>query len=91
MRCRPPRRWLRANRLREIDATDDRIIYRADGTPPMRSLSAGHWRGAMMINGHLLGTAVYGEKGTDAAGEAGRALVVQTLIRTRAAGVPAPE
>lgn len=35
-----------------------------------------HWRGAMLINGHLVGLAVYGEAGAQVSGAAGQAVLV---------------
>jgi hypothetical protein len=34
-----------------------------------------HWRGAMTLNGHLLGFALYARRGSDLAGEEGRAML----------------
>ncbi len=42
-----------------------------------------HWRGGMMVNGHLVGLAVYGAEGSAAAGVMGRSLLrglAQTIL-----------
>ncbi len=44
-----------------------------------------HWRGAMLINGHLIGLAVYGEAGAQVSGEAGKALLAGAARAMRSA------
>lgn len=47
-----------------------------------------HWRASMMINGHIVGLAVYGPKGGEIAGPRGRALLRDLAEALRTASAP---
>ena len=46
-----------------------------------------HWRGAMEVNGHLVGLAVYGPRGSDLSGRAGRRLTLDLAEALREASM----
>ncbi len=50
-----------------------------------------HWRGAMLINGHLIGLAVYGDAGANVAGAAGRTLLMDTAKAILGANAQLPQ
>ncbi|HEY9037521.1 MAG TPA: hypothetical protein VIN05_01065 [Roseovarius sp.] len=63
----------------QIDADGIALIQVARGGNTL--LPAGdprHWRGAMLVNGHMIGLAIYGDPGANLAGDAGRMLLVDT-------------
>lgn len=43
-----------------------------------------HWRGAMVLNGHLIGLALYARKGSAVAGNDGSEMLVELARKTRA-------
>ena len=47
-----------------------------------------HWRGAMTLNGHLLGFALYARRGSDLAGDEGREMLSELARRIRSATPP---
>ncbi len=50
-----------------------------------------HWRGGMMINGHLIGLAVYAPQGSALAGAGGRRLMADLAARLRRASPDLPD
>lgn len=48
-----------------------------------------HWRGGMVINGHIIGLAVYGPAGSAVSGDAGRALLTALAETLRRLSPPA--
>lgn len=71
--------WAHAGVLRKIEGDDISLIQLARGGDAL--LPGGdprHWRGAMMINGHLIGFAAYGGAGSAVAGDAGRDVLIAT-------------
>lgn len=76
----------------EVTATED-----GDGVALVRVASGGqsrlpegdpsYWRGAMEINGHLVGLALYGRSGSDLSGRAGRRLILDLAETLRDASM----
>ncbi|WP_255007147.1 hypothetical protein [Roseovarius sp. M141] len=85
--------WVDAGVAQQIDTDDIALIQVARGGDSL--LPSGdprHWRGAMLIGGHLIGLAVYGDAGADVSGNAGRALLTDTAAAMLAASpVRAPK
>lgn len=80
------RPWEGVGVTRQVDDDGLAMIQVAGGGD--RLLPEGdprHWRGAMLIDGHLIGLAVYGEAGEHVAGEAGKALLSETAAAMRKA------
>lgn len=67
--------------LVHLDAGGDRALPRGD---------ARHWRGAVMINGYLVGLALYAPKGSPLAGTRGRR-VIQALAEATLDASPIPD
>lgn len=55
---------------------DGLAIVQADDGADVSARDTRHWRGVMVVNGRILGLAVYGAKGSAVAGHAGQALLV---------------
>ena len=76
----------------EVTAIED-----GDGVALVRVASGGqsrlpegdpsYWRGAMEINGHLVGLALYGRRGSDLSGQAGRRLILDLAEALRDASM----
>lgn len=78
--------WAHAGVLRKIEGDGLSLVQLARGGDAL--LPGGdprHWRGAMMINGHMIGFAAYGGAGSAVAGEAGRNVLIATAKAMRAA------
>lgn len=64
------------------ETTDVTLVHFASGgTGVLDGGDARHWRGGMMLNGHLIGLALYAREGSPMAGKDGRALLTD-LART---------
>ncbi len=71
--------WQKIGVAQQIDGDGIAMIQVESGGDSV--LPAGdprHWRGAMLINGHLIGLAVYGDAGANVAGAAGQTLLMNT-------------
>ncbi len=71
--------WVDVGVAQQIDAEGIALIQVARGGNNL--LPAGdprHWRGAMLIGGHLIGLAVYGDAGANVSGDAGKMLLIDT-------------
>ena len=65
------------------DATS--LVFRATGPAPTDDLDSHHWRGTALINGQIVGLALYGPKGgEDVTGE-GRAILESVIEQARTA------
>ncbi len=85
--------WADVGVEQQIDADGIALIQVARGGDSL--LPAGdprHWRGAMLIGGHLIGLAVYGDAGANVSGDAGKKVLMDAAIAMLAANPPrAPE
>ncbi|WP_298677274.1 hypothetical protein [uncultured Lentibacter sp.] len=73
----------------EEDAGDVSLVHLArGGAQPIPNGDEKHWRAALVVNGHLVGLAVYAEAGGVAAGRAGRALLLRFAKAIVAASPP---
>lgn len=80
--------WADVGVAQQIDAEGIALIQVEKGGDSL--LPAGdprHWRGAMLINGHLIGLAVYGDAGANVAGDAGQVLLMNTAKAMQAANL----
>jgi hypothetical protein len=72
--------------LERVDGDGLSLVHMAGGGD--KGLPQGdprHWRGAMMINGYLVGLAVYAPKGSASAGKRGKRLILALAETLRAA------
>lgn len=72
--------------LTEVSAPtgDDRTrIFRASGPAPTDELDGRHWRATALVNGQLMGVALYGPRGDAEVQEEGRSIIAALLNRTR--------
>lgn len=60
-------------------------IFRARGPAPTDDLDGRHWRATALINGQLMGVALYGPKGDAEVHEEGRSIITTLIERTRGA------
>ncbi|WP_207768696.1 hypothetical protein [Pelagivirga sediminicola] len=87
--------WVNVGVAQQVDGDGIALIQVERGGDSL--LPAGdprHWRGAMLINGHLIGLAIYGDAGAKVSGDAGKALLLDTAKAMLAASprrAPAPE
>ncbi|WP_113911108.1 hypothetical protein [Roseovarius dicentrarchi] len=78
--------WVDVGVGQQIDAGEIALIQVERGGDSL--LPAGdprHWRGAMLVNGHLIGLALYGDTGANVAGDQGRTLLMETAQAIRSA------
>jgi len=85
--------WANAGVIRQVDRDNVSLIQLERGGDT--SLPGGaprHWRGAMVINGHVIGLAAYGEPGSGVAEKAGQDILVAVAAAMMAASPrrPAP-
>ncbi|MEL7256025.1 MAG: hypothetical protein AAGL23_17750 [Pseudomonadota bacterium] len=60
------------------------VHFASGGNAAFQGKDPRHWRGALAINGHLIGLALYARKGSPAAGEAGQNLLLALAQNTKA-------
>lgn len=80
--------WQASGVLQEIDGDDIALIQLERGGDGL--LPGGdprHWRGAMVINGHMIGLAAYGGAGSAVTGKAGKDVLTKTAKAMRAASL----
>ncbi|QFT58446.1 hypothetical protein FIU94_06360 [Sulfitobacter sp. THAF37] len=68
-----------------VTGDDNSVIFRATGPAPTGALDSRHWRGTALINGQMLGVALYGPEGDAETQEEGRDVISALLERTRGA------
>ncbi len=69
--------WANAGVIRQIDGDGISLIQlERGGDTQLPGGDARHWRGAMLINGHVIGLAAYGEAGSGVAEKAGYDILV---------------
>ncbi len=68
-----------------VDLNELSLVHFANGgNAAFQGKDAKHWRGALAINGHLIGLALYARQGSPAAGEDGQRLLVALAQNTKA-------
>lgn len=78
--------WAAVGVAQQVDGADIAMIQvQRGGDTLLPQGDPRHWRGAMRINGHLVGLAVYGEAGAQVSGAAGKALLTAAARAMRAA------
>lgn len=60
------------------------VHFASGGNTAFEGKDPKHWRGALAINGHLIGVALYARQGSAAAGQSGRDLLVALAQNTKA-------
>ncbi|MFD2739641.1 hypothetical protein ACFSUD_08680 [Sulfitobacter aestuarii] len=75
----------RLTRLSEVESTAAETIFRAVGPVPVKGVSPRHWRAAALIDGQLVGIALYGPEDGRAITGDGRMLIKALIARSRAA------
>jgi hypothetical protein len=75
--------------LNRIDGDGVSIVHvGAGGQEGIPGGDPAYWRGAMVINGHLTGLALYAPQGSRVArGQAGETLIIELAERVRAASI----
>ncbi len=71
--------------LRDVSAlvaNDTSVVFRATGDAIGPDMSPDHWRGSALVNGQVLGIALYGPADGAAITREGRALVAELIRRT---------
>lgn len=71
--------------LRDVSdpvASDTSVIFRAVGNAFGPDMSPDHWRGSALVNGQVIGVALYGRAGSAVVAREGRALVAELIKRT---------
>ncbi|WP_281966426.1 hypothetical protein [Roseovarius nanhaiticus] len=69
--------WDEAGVTRQIDGDGISLIQLARGGEDlMPGVDPGHWRAAMLVNGHVVALAAYGEPGSGVSGKVGHDLLV---------------
>lgn len=73
------------------ETTDVTLVHFASGGDGvLDGGDARHWRGGMLLNGHLIGLALYARKGSPMAGKDGRALLTDLARSIRRASPARP-
>ncbi|APE44912.1 hypothetical protein BOO69_16985 [Sulfitobacter alexandrii] len=66
-----------------VTREDDSVIFRATGPAPTDELDGTHWRATALVNGQMLGVALYGPKGAADVQDEGRDVISALIARTR--------
>lgn len=67
----------------DTNKTPQHLTFRAKGRPPLTEMSETHWRGATLINGHVVAVTLYGPDGGEALSEQGRQILTDVIARCR--------
>jgi hypothetical protein len=69
----------------DLSGDDTTVIFRATGPAPTEDLDEKHWRATALVNGQILGLALYGAKDGQEVSDEGREILTSVIERTRTA------
>ncbi|WP_238371946.1 hypothetical protein [Heliomarina baculiformis] len=64
------------------------LVRLSDKYPPLDGVSPVHWRGAFVLNDHLVSIGLYAPDGSEALGKPGAGIVTDLVSRTRKSSLP---
>lgn len=76
---------LKLARITDVTQKNDKITFRAEGTPPVADVDVRHWRGSFAAGGKLVALGLFGPKDGRAVSAEGREILDDLITRSLAA------
>ncbi|MEM7598810.1 MAG: hypothetical protein AAF382_14035 [Pseudomonadota bacterium] len=78
--------------IKAVEGEDLSLVHFANGgDQALAGKDPRHWRGAMTVNGHLIGLALYARRGGQMAGDVGQGLLIRLAQNTKSSSPVRPQ